>query len=124
MPGYKFEYLDHTADVQIHSWGENLEEAFEGAALGMFNYMIPLSTVDVDPKFTNMDVFVEGHDLHSLLFHVSADDGVHAERGPTGRRAGRRGADCLRVQRPTQPSSPAPLRSSWTSSSSSSAPSK
>lgn len=31
---------DHTADIQIRSWGSTIEQAFEGAALGMFNYMV------------------------------------------------------------------------------------
>ena len=33
-----FEYLDHTADVQLHAWGATLEEAFQNCALAMFNY--------------------------------------------------------------------------------------
>jgi len=28
--------LDHTADIQIHSWGRSLEESFEQACVGMF----------------------------------------------------------------------------------------
>lgn len=66
--GYKFEYLDHTADVQLHAWGSTLEEAFEGAALAMFNYMTPLSGVTIDELLTR-EYKVEGHDLQSLLYN-------------------------------------------------------
>ena len=41
-----FEHLDHTADIQIHSWGRTLEEAFESAVLGMFDYSVPLERVE------------------------------------------------------------------------------
>ena len=34
VSGFNFEYRDHTADIQIHAWGDSLEEAFAGAALG------------------------------------------------------------------------------------------
>ncbi|EFJ53137.1 hypothetical protein VOLCADRAFT_102758 [Volvox carteri f. nagariensis] len=62
---YKFEYLDHTADVQLHAWGNNLTEAFENCALAMFNYMSPLE--HVRPRETR-SYRAEGHDLPSLLF--------------------------------------------------------
>ena len=28
-PNVKYEYLDHTADIQIHAWGNSIEESFE-----------------------------------------------------------------------------------------------
>ncbi|XP_077972256.1 protein archease-like [Styela clava] len=61
----KFEYLDHTADVQIHSWGEDLSEAFEQAAMGMFNYMTDIDGVCPE---SHREIEVEGEDLESLLY--------------------------------------------------------
>ncbi|XP_026079233.1 protein archease-like [Carassius auratus] len=66
----KYEYLDHTADVQIHSWGDSLEEAFEQCAMGMFGYMSDTETVE--PTDT-LEVESEGDDMESLLFHFLGD---------------------------------------------------
>jgi SHS2 domain-containing protein len=47
-PDRRYEYRDHTADIQIHSWGATVEECFAWAALGMMNYMTPLSRLAAD----------------------------------------------------------------------------
>lgn len=61
-----FEYLDHTADVQIHAWGCQLDEAFVNAALGMYNYQTP---IDALRNGSESVLFrAEGHDIESLLF--------------------------------------------------------
>ena len=62
----KYEYLDHTADVQLHSWGDNLREAFENVCLAMFGYMTEIDTVEMKDCYT---VEAEGDDLEGLLFH-------------------------------------------------------
>nr|XP_009859270.1 protein archease-like [Ciona intestinalis] len=62
----KFEYLDHTADVQIHSWGDNIEETFEQAAMAMFNYM---TDIDGVRPVKTVEITAEGTDYMSLLFH-------------------------------------------------------
>ncbi|XP_041273418.1 protein archease isoform X2 [Onychostruthus taczanowskii] len=62
----KYEYLDHTADVQLHAWGDTLEEAFEQCAMAMFGYMTDTGTVE---PVDTVEVEAEGHDLLSLLFH-------------------------------------------------------
>jgi len=60
----KFRVLDHTADVGIQAFGENLCEAFENAALGMFNIITDPSRVGAQKDF---EVTVEGADLKDLL---------------------------------------------------------
>jgi SHS2 domain-containing protein len=40
-----FEYLDHTADIQIHAWGENLRSVYQSCAVGLFNYVCPVDNI-------------------------------------------------------------------------------
>ena len=44
----KYEYLDHTADIQIHAWGVSIAEAFEHAVIGMAQTAIG----NIDPHLT------------------------------------------------------------------------
>lgn len=41
----QFEYLDHTADVEVRGVGDTMEEAFCAAAAGMFNLMVDLNRI-------------------------------------------------------------------------------
>ncbi|CAD6186303.1 unnamed protein product [Caenorhabditis auriculariae] len=61
----RFEYLDHPADVQIHSWGPDFKNALEAALLAMFNYM-----TDLDKIEEKYDMFytAKGRDLETLIF--------------------------------------------------------
>lgn len=68
VEGYNFEYLDHTADVQLHSWGATLEEAIANVGLAMFNYMTPIAGIGLNDEL-NRQFHVEGHDMESLLFN-------------------------------------------------------
>jgi len=63
-----FEYLDHTADVQIHAWAEDLRGAFEEAAIGMIGYMTDLDSIEIDEKLSPFEATVESEDLQSLLY--------------------------------------------------------
>ncbi|XP_030765356.1 protein archease-like [Sitophilus oryzae] len=66
LPPQKYEYLDHTADVQLHSWGNSLIEAFEQCGIAMFGYMTELESVEIKQC---SEIEATGHDLESLLFH-------------------------------------------------------
>ena len=62
----KFEFLEHTADVYIRAHGKTMEEAYENAALAMFEVM-----TDTD-KITPMQeetLEVEAEDQYALLYN-------------------------------------------------------
>jgi len=61
----KFEFLEHTADVYIAAHGKSLEEAFENAALAMFEVMT--DTAKVSPNEEN-SVEVAAEDEYALLY--------------------------------------------------------
>jgi SHS2 domain-containing protein len=61
----KFEFLEHTADVLIAAHGQNLEEAFENAALAMFEVMTDTSKINPIQEDT---VEVEAEDQYALLY--------------------------------------------------------
>lgn len=65
-PAYGYEYLDHTADVQLHAWGPTLKEAFEQCAKAMFGYITELDTVSECKSET---ISIQGHDLESTLYN-------------------------------------------------------
>ena len=65
--GEFYEYLDHTADVQLHAWGTSLLSAFENIVPCMFNYMTDIATVHIDVDKC-VEFTVSAHDLHSLLY--------------------------------------------------------
>ena len=66
IPDVKYEYLDHTADVQLHAWGNDLKEAFENVAVAMFGYMTDIETVEMKDAF---GIEAQGDDMEGLLFH-------------------------------------------------------
>lgn len=66
-----YEYLDHTADIQLHSWGASFDEALKMQIMAMFGYMTKLSLVHDDEEASDefaKEVIVRGHDVQSLVF--------------------------------------------------------
>jgi len=63
--GKKYEFFDHTADIGIKAYGRDLNEAFENAALAVFEVMT--DTSKIEPK-ESREIEVDGMDLENLLY--------------------------------------------------------
>jgi len=62
----KFEFLEHTADVYIRAHGKTMEEAYENAALAMFEVMTDTEKVLQTQEET---VEAEAEDQYGLLYN-------------------------------------------------------
>ena len=62
----KFEFLEHTADVYIASYGETISEAFENAAIAMFEVMTDTEKIELKLEDT---IVVKADDEHGLLYN-------------------------------------------------------
>ena len=64
--GFRYAEEGPTADLTVDTWGETLGEAFEQAAMAMFNAMTPIEGI----RRTLTRAFeVEGDDTGALLFN-------------------------------------------------------
>ncbi len=62
----KFEFLEHTADVYIRAHGKTMEEAYENAALAMFEVM---TDTDKTVQMQEETLEVEAEDQYALLYN-------------------------------------------------------
>lgn len=62
---HPYEFFDVTADIGFWAYGKTLEEAFENAALAMFNVITKTETVT---EKESRKIGIESEDLSSLLY--------------------------------------------------------
>ena len=62
----KFEFLEHTADVYVRAHGTTMQEAYENAALAMFETITKTSKVLPKQEET---ITVEAEDQYALLYN-------------------------------------------------------
>jgi SHS2 domain-containing protein len=61
----KFEFFDVTADVGFRAYGGSLDEAFQNAALAMFEVMTDTSNIK---PLMKREILLESEDEHALLY--------------------------------------------------------
>lgn len=62
----KFEFLEHTADTYIRAYGTTMQEAYENAALAMFETMTDSDKIAQTQEET---IEVEAEDQYALLYN-------------------------------------------------------
>ncbi|MCK4481972.1 archease [Candidatus Bathyarchaeota archaeon] len=65
VEGKKFEFLEHMADAYVAAYGKDLAEAFESAALAMFDVMTEVEKVKAEVEDY---VEVKAEDEYALLY--------------------------------------------------------
>jgi SHS2 domain-containing protein len=69
-PFDKWEYLDHTADVLVHSWGDSAEEAFGQSALALWSHIVDRPFIQYNHGVCPPRIISAfGKDLIDLLFN-------------------------------------------------------
>ncbi len=63
----KFEFLEHTADVYVRAHGKSMEEAYENAALSMFETITDSDKIAQTQEDT---LEVEAEDQYALLYNL------------------------------------------------------
>jgi SHS2 domain-containing protein len=78
----RFEWVEHPSDIGFRAYGRNLEEAFENAALALFEVMVDTNKVEPREEVTFqieaedegallydwLDRLIYHHDAHGLVF--------------------------------------------------------
>ncbi|RLI95210.1 MAG: archease [Candidatus Altiarchaeales archaeon] len=60
----KFEFLEHTADLEFIAYGDSLDECFENSARAIWNSIIDLNSVDKELK---KEITINSDNLRELL---------------------------------------------------------
>lgn len=71
-----FEFLEHTADAYVAAYGRDLAEAFESAALAMFDIMTEIEHIQAEVENY---IEVEAEDEYALLYNWLEDILVKSE---------------------------------------------
>jgi SHS2 domain-containing protein len=64
MPSFRFEEVEHTADLALKVYGHSLKEVFINAACGLFSLMADLESLSPS---VSREVHLEAPDRESLL---------------------------------------------------------
>ncbi|HEY3992017.1 MAG TPA: archease [Ktedonobacteraceae bacterium] len=64
MTQRSYEVFEHTADIGLHAYGQDLPELFVNAAAGMESLMVAPAQIEAR---VSREVRVDGHDLVALL---------------------------------------------------------
>ncbi len=60
----RWKSIDHTADLSLHIWADDLTDLFVTSARGMFSLMVDLRTVQPERA---LEVVLDGLDVETLL---------------------------------------------------------